>query len=740
MREKLTFITLFAMLFGIIFPIGQPVISQKPTTKVREAMSAPAAPKFALLVGINDYDDKSIKDLNGTENDVKLMRELLSDLYGFKAGTDTKELLSSSKNPAEKPTQKIILDSFDTYLLGNARKYYEANKLTSPDKGATVIFYYSGHGSHLPDGAEKDESDGEDETIVPMDSDIKGTKDIRDDEFDKRFSELKKFTSNITFIFDSCHSGTITRGSGERSVERPSSTAKSRGDGTDSTLNENMDSSGESYITISGSLPNEKSQEDLLPSQNDLRRKMASPKMEMDGYLTYFLVQTLRETPDATYREVLKRVNAAVQKKNSDQHPQVEGDLDRVMFGSAQTRGKMGILISDLKTREIEKEGKKIKETILTIEAGKIVGAYPGGVVAIYRQIGDPEPIAVGQITEANDFSSIVKVVEKEIPENARIILSTPFFGNDKRVFALDLTALKNKPEKDDAGLQMIRRLSQNLEKNDFVKAKTVLNPLAKENRKNWDIAIVRSTFGEFKQGNIQPATKDPGSLPKDDDEVYYLASTNGNPIYNFYVEANDSAAEGKILSAIEKFVRVDNLRTLGNESSQTNEGLELKVVKLKSLKEKPTSLNDIIEDGYLQNSEMQVGDLFSFEVTNKTGNVLFPYIYSIETDGSVKLLYEPKTDGDKLLNNVSMKTLGSKVIARVTIPYGVQTFKLIAASQRFNGKLLESSAIARGSKGINPLEQILAQASTNTRDSELISFEFSGWATANLDIEIKQK
>ena len=343
MKENFTIITIFSLFFGFVFPTAQNVVSQIPAKSdavKNEIKSVPGQAKFALLVGINDYTDKNIRDLNGSENDVKLMREMLADLYGFKAGVDTKELLSSNKNADEKPTQKAILDNFDKYLIENAKKYFTDNKLSSPDKGATVVFYYSGHGSHLPDDADKDESDGEDETIVPMDSDQNGSKDIRDDEFAKRFTELKKYTSNITFIFDSCHSGTVTRGFGRRSVERLSAAAKTRGDGTDISLNENMDSAGESYVTISGSLPNELSHEDSMPSQAEIRLKKTNPKNEMNGLMTYYLVQILRENPDTTYRDAIKKVNAAVQKKNSQQHPQVEGDVDRKIFGAAVSRRK----------------------------------------------------------------------------------------------------------------------------------------------------------------------------------------------------------------------------------------------------------------------------------------------------------------------------------------------------------------------------------------------------------------
>ena len=642
MKDKFTMITIFTLLFGMIFPTAQTVVPQTPA-KVEAAKndikSAPAAAKFALLVGINDYTDKSINDLNGCENDVRLMREVLADVYGFKPNVDTKELVSSNKNAAEQPTQKGILDNFDKYLIANAKKYFTDNKLTSPDKGATVVFYYSGHGSHLPDGADKDESDGEDETIVPMDSDAKGIRDIRDDEFDKRFSELKKYTSNITFIFDSCHSGTITRGVGTRSIERPSSAAKSRGDGTDTSLNESMDSSGESYVTISGSLPNEKSQEDLLPDQNEMRLKKTNPKMEMNGFMTYYLAQTLREMPGATYRDVMKRVNTAVQKRNSDQHPQVEGDVDRPIFGAAVSGGRRTIDILTVK--------KEDKTNILTIDAGKIVGAYPGGAVAIYKNAGDAERFAVGEIIEpTGDFKATVKVLDTDIPDNARVVLVTPFFGSNKRLVALDLTPRKSDAAKDDVGLQMINRLNKKLEKNDFVTPKISANPLG-DIKKDWNVAIVRSTYGDFKRGNLQAAAKDTSAVPQDLDEVYYLASTNGNPLYNFYVRADDPQADNKIQEALEKFVRVDNLRTLGNESSVISTGLEFRIIKLKSLNNPPKSMSDIVEDGILKDSFLSAGDLFSFEITNKTGNPLFAYLYSIETDGSVKLLYEPKTDGD---------------------------------------------------------------------------------------------
>jgi hypothetical protein len=76
-----------------------------------------------------------------------------------------------------------------------------------------LIFYYSGHGSQLPNQPGGDaEPDGKDETLVPHDYATAGM--IRDDDLQNMFKTLPRGV-NLEVICDSCHSGTVTRALGE---------------------------------------------------------------------------------------------------------------------------------------------------------------------------------------------------------------------------------------------------------------------------------------------------------------------------------------------------------------------------------------------------------------------------------------------------------------------------------------------------------------------------------------------
>ncbi len=150
--------------------------------------------KRAVLIGINDYLDPEIHDLNGCVADVEAMSEVLCDCYQFDPANLTKLVL-----PQQNTREGI---------LGALKALVEATA-----DGDIALVYYSGHGSQVPD-TNGDEVDHWDETIVPSDSSRSANGavlDIIDDELQSYILALADRTAYATFIFDSCHSGSIDR-------------------------------------------------------------------------------------------------------------------------------------------------------------------------------------------------------------------------------------------------------------------------------------------------------------------------------------------------------------------------------------------------------------------------------------------------------------------------------------------------------------------------------------------------
>lgn len=139
--------------------------------------------KIALLVGVSNYTDKN-SDLNGIYKDIKKMKTLFEHL-GYKT--------------------VVLYDEESMGILKTLNKY--GKELSSKDFFA---FYYSGHGSYVKD-KNGDETDGKDETLVLSDGEI--NKHLTDDRLDNTFAQIK---ARKLMIFDSCHSGTVSKFSNEK--------------------------------------------------------------------------------------------------------------------------------------------------------------------------------------------------------------------------------------------------------------------------------------------------------------------------------------------------------------------------------------------------------------------------------------------------------------------------------------------------------------------------------------------
>ena len=292
--------------------------------------SLEAMEKWALLIGVNDYTRGPPQwDLRGCENDVAMTRELLTTKYGFPP-EHVKTLLSSEA------TVENIVAALENWLIAQSQ----------PDD--IVYFHFSGHGSQTKD-REGDEEDGLDELLCPSNMELGDVSTIiTDDQLREMLARIP--AHNVTIVIDACHSGTGTRDlslsraryvefdpelrqGGSRAVvmtEASLAPPAAPSMGTQPVGGENklsgsggMEGGTKLQVSISGCRPDQTSADAWI----------------RDGFyagaLTHSLIENMRKAPAGiTYRELMDRVVRDVKAQKHTQTPQVEGDMDRPLFGA----------------------------------------------------------------------------------------------------------------------------------------------------------------------------------------------------------------------------------------------------------------------------------------------------------------------------------------------------------------------------------------------------------------------
>lgn len=159
----------------------------------------------ALLFGLNyaSHSNPKLK-LNGCINDVKKMAEYLKTKFNIPVDVYTDEVPELPELPegeeAPEPTP-----STDCTGYGIISHLYEMAMLSWKEQLNFVWIHYSGHGASIAD-TNRDEKDGKDECLVPIDYDTSGM--ITDDYVNTLFSYFNPNT-RVVCVFDCCHSGTI---------------------------------------------------------------------------------------------------------------------------------------------------------------------------------------------------------------------------------------------------------------------------------------------------------------------------------------------------------------------------------------------------------------------------------------------------------------------------------------------------------------------------------------------------
>ncbi len=712
-------------------------------------------PKYALLVGISKYKDKSLNPIDGCENNVPLLAQTLIDNYGFKKG-DVHMLLNAQAG------KNAILNQFRSHLIENARM---AKK---DGKEAVIVYYFCGHGSQYPD-QDGDENDGLDETFVAYDSRTGSTPDILDDEIDDLKAELRPFTTNTTLILESCHSGTGSRGDGDKEY-----TSEEADDDTKKyppykrKYPPSTDADADTYTEIAAS------------ASTNTAKSETSEYCNCDkpySLMTKALVEALnRANYSTTYRSLVREISSVVATR-SRQDPQVEGNRDTLLFGGAAKRTKPYI--------EIEKI---LPDDQIVIRAGSIHGLKEGSQVAIYSSSsisdsGDTDWLANGFVKDVRAFQSVVQLPSAKENErlgkvtvSSHVVLSSPVFGGGAVMVSLDIGDQPKRTKAVDPVAAAVREQLKSEKLVDdqmisIVPASGLTTTAARS--AGGVIRLRKDKFATAFPARIRPlaympkptacTSEDdkviPESVPSitSDTEVYYLddGSLGGTPLYGKFFLPGDKAAPAEISRLIRNYALRSNLESLTNSASTLPGEISVTVQRTANveiiedchngiLQKRPRSPLKSADFQLVTNGSVPVGSIFNFKVKNISGDIarkkdkfaagepLYVTAIYLLNNGDIEVIY-PRLGANDPLDDGVEKSISGYI---ATKPIGAEHLIVIVSKKFVDFGFYESTAVSRNSQSV--LERLLKQSGTRTRDaSTLIPDEPNQWGVVRVDLNI---
>jgi Caspase domain len=308
----------------------------------------------ALLIGINTYQPSgttaehpagcvygrcelgSFQNLDGSVNDAQAMADLLtSPKFGFPVNN---VVLLTNPAPTHPRPGIVVLPASETThdgILATMQKYL----VDLPQKGDTVVFYDASHGSLRVNSLGNKLTvlvNGKyvhaDSTLVPSDA-YKGGYDVRDREMTNIFNAALNKGVHLTVIYDSCHSGGMSRGIGPKYRERELA----------------FDPRDIDQAPPTGPGPTERSDNPALvlsaAQQGQTAKEMptADGSTEPHGAFTAALLEALQVLPvDAPASLVYERVKAVLEGSNvPDQNPDLDATAARraePLFGGVASK------------------------------------------------------------------------------------------------------------------------------------------------------------------------------------------------------------------------------------------------------------------------------------------------------------------------------------------------------------------------------------------------------------------
>ncbi|MDY7094398.1 MAG: caspase family protein [Acidobacteriota bacterium] len=560
--------------------------------------SSPIPFRRAVLIGIDHYPLLAENyQLEGCVHDVELVRRALL-AHGF----DPEELVVLTE---ERATHEGIRRALEELTR-------EAAEERERSGGEALLFvHYSGHGSRI---RSQDKDAGWLESIVPADSG-RGehpNRDLSDLWIGDWLRRTEEVTSRLVVVFDSCHSGSVGRtalgalGVRERWVE-PDPRPVALPEGLEAP---GLQAGGRGLRGDTGHV--------LLAACG--AREIAheaggkgSGKPAFGAFSQSFYGQLLSGAGGATYRDVFDLVRASVSARYPTQHPQLEGDGDQLLLGvgSAAAEPHLPVL-----------EGWEDRVLLAGGAAQGVVAESRWAILpAATRSRSAAEPLAEVTVTEVGAVESWGRIGDggglEELPPGCRAFeVARPADAFRLPVALLPATAAPEGEEKGSGEAPRARLMAA-------IEGEPSLRPVASPG----DAEVVVGAVEEAGGG-----------------AAWIVHSRDGSRLGSAHPLAGPESVEGICINLTRR-ARILQLLELAREGMGHLEvGLELL---------SPDSPEGLWETGGGgrggREKDYRIGERMVFEISNRGGEEVFPYLFHLGADGEVSLL-DPVPGGHEAL------------------------------------------------------------------------------------------
>ena len=656
------------------------------------------AENHALLIGVSGYPslDNSLH-LEGPVNDVQLMRNLLKTT-GF-SESRIRVLADNVPDVAGLPTRAAIFGE----LKGIASRV---------QKGDFVYLQFGGHGTQQPTrpGKAVTEPDGLDELFLPLDvgkwdggvGSVQNA--LIDEELGNAISSIRARGAFVWAIFDSCHSGNVTRGGGDGVRERKASplmlgipqqaldeavvqahlaSIKTRGGNGPVSSKAGALGDGGSKDGMGGFVYFYAAQ------SNETAPEMRLPEGAVDrkpfGVFTFTLAQVIAANPNISYRQAGERILQLYAAKNlRSPTPLFEGSgLDARLFGQ--------------KPGEIVRQWSVVpKEGYFEIAAGALQQFGEGAIFAVFPNAAakDSDVIAFLVAKKVGVVNSQLAAIEM----NGKPVLTAASLSRDATVRIVA------------PSLSRSLRVGQPVDKPHGNVAK-VLEKIQAASAEGLKIAWVDSS----EDADIR--------LVVDENRLWLL------PPDGFWIKSGEARSPSigldksvdelmrALSETLQKVAKVSNLMRLSGQmlSGRIGANLEMRVEVIRAR----TGVKEVIPTGTIPS--VGAGDKMRFVIKNSHSQPLDLTVLGVDSLYGISALY-PIANEVNRLNPHDVVTIPGENEAPIELDgktEGQESIMLVAvearaASPTSDLRFLEQAGLIqeRGGAGETTIESLFADAS----------------------------